>query len=186
MILLSLLSFVITIGCPGYTEGHGHLVTPRSRNWLATPGQDGSWSNSPGVPSAESCPHCLNKKGASELCGIGNGGNYDDWLDSTGVPMQWNSQATLQLGVPFEVQAFLDTNHAVSNDSNDLCLVLIIVYELTLLVFNFKGHMELGLCKYSEASQACLDDHRAHFVKDNDGYGIPVDTNYPDRAYFYP
>lgn len=115
MILLSLLSFVITIGLPGYTEGHGHLVTPRSRNWLATPGQNGSWTNSqPGVPGAESCPHCLNKKGATELCGIGNGGNYDDWLDSTGVPMQWNSQATLQLGVPFEVQAFLDTNHAVS------------------------------------------------------------------------
>ena len=66
-----------------------------------------------GRPAAESCPHCLNKKYPCNLCGVGNtANNYDDWLDSTGTEMSWDSQATLTLGQEFDVTAFLDTNHA--------------------------------------------------------------------------
>ena len=41
-------------------EGHGHMTSPRSRNWLATAGQDGVNSATPEKPDAEYCTHCLN------------------------------------------------------------------------------------------------------------------------------
>ena len=41
-------------------DGHGHMTSPRSRNWLATAGQDGVNSATPEKPDAEYCTHCLN------------------------------------------------------------------------------------------------------------------------------
>jgi hypothetical protein len=105
-IFLTILSFLDLV------QGHGHLTTPRSRNWVASPQQEGTWNSIPGVPAAESCPHCLNRKLPDRLCGIGNAGDYDEWLDSSGVPMTWQSQGVLRLGEEFDVTAFLDTNHA--------------------------------------------------------------------------
>ena len=41
-------------------NGHGQLLSPRSRNWLATVGENGVNGQLAGRPSAEYCPHCLN------------------------------------------------------------------------------------------------------------------------------
>ena len=51
-----LLSAVLVV----LVEGHGHMTSPRSRNWLATAGQDGVNSATPEKPDAEYCTHCLN------------------------------------------------------------------------------------------------------------------------------
>jgi hypothetical protein len=90
------------------------MMSPRSRNYVA--GQDGTWGEEAGVLPRESCPHCLNQKAAEDLCGVGNAGSYDANLDSTGVPMPWTSQETLQVGQEFNVISHLDTNHAVSTN----------------------------------------------------------------------
>jgi len=141
-------------------SGHGYLLSPRSRNWEAEQTQEGVWSPARGKPAAENCPQCLNTKAAMDVCGVGGAGNYDNWLDSTGVKMSWDSQATLTLGQEFDVSAFIKANHA--------------------------GHMTLKVCKYDPSSpptQACLDARPLEFVRDL-SYNIPKDANYPERAYF--
>ena len=51
-----LLSAILVVS----VDGHGHMTSPRSRNWLATVGQDGVNSATPAKPDAEYCTHCLN------------------------------------------------------------------------------------------------------------------------------
>lgn len=51
-----LLSAILVI----LVSGHGHMTSPRSRNWRATAGQDGVNSATPKKPDAEYCTHCLN------------------------------------------------------------------------------------------------------------------------------
>jgi hypothetical protein len=51
-------------------------------------------------------------KQSNRLCGIGGAQDYDEWRDSTGIPMAWESQATLNLGEVFDVTAVLTANHA--------------------------------------------------------------------------
>ena len=94
------------------TDGHGYLESPRSRNWVASQTEEGTWTPISGRPPAESCPHCLNLKQSNRLCGIGGAQDYDEWRDSTGIPMAWESQATLKLGAVFDVTAVLTANHA--------------------------------------------------------------------------
>jgi hypothetical protein len=93
-------------------DGHGYLESPRSRNWMASPTQEGTWSATSRRPPAESCPHCLNKKQSNRVCGIGGAQDYDVWRDSTGIPMAWRSQATLRVGEVFDVTTVLTANHA--------------------------------------------------------------------------
>jgi hypothetical protein len=111
--MIQFLNFILGISYLLHTaNGHGHLVTPRSRNWLASQTQEGTWTPIAGRPPAESCPHCLNLKLSERLCGIGGAQDYDEWNDSMGVPMAWNSQATLKVGEVFDVTAVLTANHA--------------------------------------------------------------------------
>ena len=56
MIFHLLLSAILVV----LVDGHGHMTSPRSRNWLATAGQEGVNSATPGKPDAEYCTHCLN------------------------------------------------------------------------------------------------------------------------------
>ena len=97
---------------PSLVQGHGYLYSPRSRNWVAYEDGTDSWSGgSAGVPLREYCFHCLNSKAADEICGIGNAGSYDDWLDIQGNPMPWTSQATYVEGEIITVKSLLTTNH---------------------------------------------------------------------------
>ena len=106
LLLLLALSTAISL-----TEGHGFLKTPRSRNYVAH--QDGTWSTASGAPMRETCPHCLNAKEANKVCSKGNAmTDYDDWNDSQGNPMPWESQGVYEEGDLFTVEAVLTTNHA--------------------------------------------------------------------------
>ena len=97
----------------GYqVKGHGYLKTPRSRNYVADASQEGTWTSAPGVPKAESCPHCLNTKEAHKVCGKTGTMDYDDWNDSQGIPMPWASQGVYEAGDLFTVESYLSTNHA--------------------------------------------------------------------------
>jgi hypothetical protein len=57
---ITFLSVFLSVFLVVSVDGHGHMTSPRSRNWLATSGQDGVNSASPGKPDAEYCTHCLN------------------------------------------------------------------------------------------------------------------------------
>jgi hypothetical protein len=48
--------------------GHGHITSPRSRNFVAF--QDGVWSGGgANDPMKETCSHCLNRGGTAARCG---------------------------------------------------------------------------------------------------------------------
>ena len=111
-------------------SGHGYLLSPRSRNWEAEQTQEGVWSPARGKPGAENCPQCLNTKAAMDVCGVGGAGNYDNWLDSTGVKMSWDSQATLTLGQEFDVSAVIKANHAGKSSGIATLLISLILSSL--------------------------------------------------------
>ena len=140
-------------------EGHGYLKTPRARNWVAA--QDGVWSggaSANGKPQKESCPHCLNKKAAQNLCSRGNASTlYDNWKDVNGNPMPWTSQATYNEGQEITIEVTITANHA--------------------------GHMDILLCPDGDSStQACLEANPATNLRD-ELHGGPTDSRYPSRGY---
>ena len=92
-------------------SAHGYMTVPRSRNTVAE--QDGAtWGSSRGVPGKEYCAHCLNRKSSNEQCGVSEQGpNYSTWLDITGSPMPWMSQAVYREGQEITVEAIMKTNH---------------------------------------------------------------------------
>jgi len=140
------------------TEAHGHLTSPRSRNWYAN--QEGvSGTSTVGVPPKEHCPHCLNTN--SGVCGIspGEGKSYDEYLDSTGKFMPWISQGTYSAGGEIIIKSYLDTHH--------------------------NGHMEIFACANGNGSDmACFMNNPLHFVKDI-LYDMPADPAHPERGYYY-
>ena len=155
-------------GLPSQTAGHGHLLSPRSRNRYAYEvGRDDTTNSPGGIPPREYCSHCLNMKLASETCGRGSAQPYDavtGWKDSRGDAMPWIGQASYVEGQEILVTSELTTNHA--------------------------GHMELMACALDEAApdesqvaQGCFDAHPLTFVRDV-CYGGPVDEVYPIRGYY--
>eukprot|EP00521_Asterionellopsis_glacialis_P003008 CAMPEP_0195261998 /NCGR_PEP_ID=MMETSP0706-20130129/9495_1 /TAXON_ID=33640 /ORGANISM="Asterionellopsis glacialis, Strain CCMP134" /LENGTH=1208 /DNA_ID=CAMNT_0040315999 /DNA_START=57 /DNA_END=3683 /DNA_ORIENTATION=+ len=142
------------------TEAHGHLTSPRSRNWYAAEeGMDGLSPDKTGVPKKEFCPHCLNTN--EGVCGISPSanGSYDDYLDSNGAPMPWISQGTYSAGGSIIIKSYLDTHH--------------------------NGHMEIFACPNGPASDmACFLENPLHFVKDL-MFDMPADPAHPERGYYY-
>ena len=158
---VSLIITVASLLCilPTIVNGHGYMESPRSRNWRASVSEDGS--NMIGlaeIPKAEYCYHCLNTKSASDVCGVGQTGKYDNWVDTNGDLMPWKSEATFVEGQEITVKSVLTTNHA--------------------------GHMDLFVCPLGDDStQACFEKNPAVFVKDI-LYGGPQDSSYPSRGYY--
>jgi len=152
--------FLSTIYSPyEFVNGHGYLYSPRSRNWVAHQDGTDSWSGggSPGTPTKEYCYHCLNTKAANEICGEGNAGNYDKWLDINGDPIPWNSQATYVEGEIITVKSYLSTNHG--------------------------GHMDLFICPDgSSSTQECLEANPLEYIESK--HGAPRDVKYPVRGYY--
>lgn len=152
---------------PVYVDAHGHMTSPRSRNWFAAEEGLGGYGGGgqAGIPPQESCPHCLN---ANEgVCGkVSNGGrSYDPFLDSTGQVMPWMSQDTFSEGAVISVKSYLDTHH--------------------------NGHMTLSACPDGPAStQACFNkpENFLTFVADitpGTQFAMPADPNYPERGMYY-
>lgn len=139
--------------------GHGMLTSPRSRSYYASV-EGATWGDTPGVPPAEYCPHCINLKTTDQVCGTGQAQDYDRWVDMAGQPMPWNSQVIYTEGQEIFIEATLTTNHA--------------------------GHMDVFVCPKGPASDMqCFLDNPLTFVQDM-LYGGPVDADYPSRAYVSP
>lgn len=143
-------------------DAHGHMTSPRSRNWFAhedgvTSGIDNAQT---GIPPKENCQHCLNSN--EGVCGkVANGGrSYDPFLDSTGQEMPWISQETYNEGETILIKSYLDTHH--------------------------NGHMTLRACADGpDSTQECFDTvgNELTFVSDQ-LYDMPPDPDYPDRGYY--
>lgn len=144
---------------PERIEGHGHMYSPRSRNWYSyEEGTDNGLSGADGVPLRDHCYYCLNTKAANEVCGVGNAQSYDNWLDVVGNPMPWNSQATYTEGSIIEIKSHLHTPHW--------------------------GHQDVMICPDGDAStQECFEAHPLEFIEDVT-YGAPKDPNNPNRGHF--
>jgi len=112
--LTLLLLYLLTL--PSCVLGHGHMRSPRTRNYIAHVGGTSA--------PTETCPHCLNKKRADGFCGQGNGGDYDDWPDF--VP--WSPQENLVVGQEFNVDVWLDTNHAGAYRPGTRSTFVLLVY----------------------------------------------------------
>lgn len=151
------LLFALTLLSPylHFAEGHGYMDTPRSRNVYAR--QEGTSGGAAGVPPTEYCEHCLNRKVENGSCGIGQSGDYDEWLDSEGNPMPWISQENYVEGQTIIVSGVLTTNHA--------------------------GHIEVYACPdHANPSPSCFTDNPLTMITDID-YGGPNDNTYPVRGY---
>ncbi|KAL7551272.1 hypothetical protein ACHAWF_014457, partial [Thalassiosira exigua] len=118
----------LLFGLSPQAAGHGHMLTPRSRNWYAYEvGRDDPTNSPDGIPPREYCSHCLNSKLATETCGRGSAQPYDEgpgWKDSRGSAMPWIPQGSYVEGQEILVTSELTTNHA--------------------------GHMELRACPLDE------------------------------------
>jgi Lytic polysaccharide mono-oxygenase, cellulose-degrading len=148
-------ALVVALAFVHGAQGHGHLVSPRSRNYVAN--QDGrEGTPTSGSPPPEYCPHCLN--GNRGVCGLSPSYDYDLWLDSTGAAMPWVSQASYASGSVIRVMSHLTAHHG--------------------------GHMELKACPNGrQSTQACFDQSVLTFVRDV-LHGMPADPAHPERGYY--
>ena len=137
-----------------HVDGHGYMFEPPSRSYSAW--QTGlDYGAEAGVPNRDYCAWCININ--EGVCGITQSGiNYDAWLDSTGQPMPWQSQATYTAGDIITVSSILTAHH--------------------------EGHLEVWACPQGRAStQDCFREHKLNFV-DDVSFGMPPDPNYPLRG----
>lgn len=151
-------------------NGHGYLMTPKSRNYFAS--TDGMYYCNPSVddcdsvPTVEDCPHCMNRADNSALCGVKQNDptrNYDTPKNYNGGPMPWIPQAT----------------YAVAGQEIDIDFVL---------TAHHKGHVSMYACPVSSTgvpTQACFDQNPLAFEWDYK-YGAVKDVNYPERFYIAP
>jgi len=158
-----LLTSAALLNLAAQIRGHGYLLDPISRNYYSYLfGLD--FGTEPDKPSKDYCFHCLNTKGPGSVCGTSEQGvNYDEWLDSLGQPVSWNSNGNIYgEGDVITVNSFLASHHT--------------------------GHMELRACPMGRAStQDCFDQHVLEFVEDINSYDVkmPKDNNHPERGYYY-
>ena len=153
--LLPIVSIATLLLLPQSVDAHGHLTSPRSRNWYAA--EDGG--SGPGVPPIDYCPHCLNVNNG--VCGYTSYNDYDNFKDSQGNPMPWTSQGSFTAGQFIEIKSYLDTHHnghmeirACADGSAS-----------TLACFDTPGN-ELT------------------FVRDV-AFDMPADPAHPERGYYY-
>jgi len=155
-----LLSALAAFALVENVDGHGYMSEPLSRNYNAQLfGLD--WGNQPNVPAKEYCFHCLNTKGPGSVCGTSESGvNYDNWLDSNGEPISWNSNGSIYgEGDIITINSFLTAHHT--------------------------GHMEARACPMGRGStQECFDANVLEFVEDL-AYSMPKDEDHPERGYYY-
>ena len=163
---MMLLPLLLLFLFPDAAYGHGYMMSPRARNYVAY--VDGpSWisPNDPlasTLPKKDYCPHCLNRGGS---CGSEGEGqiNYNAPKNTIGGDMPLNVQATYVQGQTIEIKSVLTAHHW--------------------------GHYALRACPLANhgdvPSESCFESHKLEFVEDV-LYGAPKDLNYPERAYIAP
>ncbi|KAK1734442.1 lytic polysaccharide monooxygenase [Skeletonema marinoi] len=149
---------VIFTSLASNVHGHGHLVSPRSRNYVAK--QDGAyWPADETTSYPEDCPHCLNVGGTEASCGLTADRNYDYPKNALGGNLAPAVQACYAGGDVVELDVVLTAHHM--------------------------GHFSYKACAINAgevASQECFDSNPLTFVEDV-LYGSLPDPNYPNRAY---
>jgi hypothetical protein len=149
-------------------EGHGHLESPRSRNYLSTSSQIGSLSQRPKNDfntnfDSEYNPNSLNFGGNTYgVCGRSGPTktDYTHWKTLSGTTMPPSIQATYTEGAVVELKTTISAAH--------------------------KGHIEFYLCEdVNNPTQECFNRHPLEFVS-YPAFGSPKDTNYPNRGYIAP
>mmetsp|Transcript_3313 Transcript_3313/g.7203 ORF Transcript_3313/g.7203 Transcript_3313/m.7203 type:complete len:518 (+) Transcript_3313:241-1794(+) len=163
-VLRLILCAALYLTLPNPVCGHGYLMSPRSRNYVAAPSQDGRWSGgTASSPLVDPNPHSLNRGG---LCGISpleGGTSYTLPQNALGGAMPLNVQATYEQGATIDVEVVLTAHH--------------------------RGHFEFKACPLAQhgdvPTQDCFDDYELEFVEDLI-YGAPKDDAHPCRAYIPP
>ncbi|KAL7459693.1 hypothetical protein ACHAWC_011664 [Mediolabrus comicus] len=91
--------------------GHGHLTSPRSRNYYAK--EEGKWWPADGntTPKPESCSHCLNIGGTEASCGMNQNNNYDYPKNSNGSHLPPVIQACYTEEDVIELKVTLTAHH---------------------------------------------------------------------------
>jgi len=155
-------NFLVIISCIlsgliDQARSHGHLASPRSRNFVAY--QDGGYSNDPNnTPKGDSCPHCLNSGG---LCGSGYS-TPGTPKNAAGGLMPHNPQGTFIEGGEIETMVVLTAHHK-----------------------GFQDFRACPLVNHGDApTQECFDAHKLTFVSDT--YGATPQQAYPERGYIAP
>eukprot|EP00565_Helicotheca_tamesis_P009066 CAMPEP_0185725884 /NCGR_PEP_ID=MMETSP1171-20130828/2013_1 /TAXON_ID=374046 /ORGANISM="Helicotheca tamensis, Strain CCMP826" /LENGTH=807 /DNA_ID=CAMNT_0028394107 /DNA_START=1 /DNA_END=2420 /DNA_ORIENTATION=+ len=150
------------------TSGHGYVNSPRSRNIVAfLDGEDWTPNPQPNTPKRDHDPMSLNRGG---ICGVGptqlNSTHYINYAhppNYSGGLMPKNVQATFLQEQEVEFEVVLTAHHM--------------------------GHIEYKACpleKHGDTpTQECFDNHPLTFVQDL-SYGLPPDSNYPNRLYVPP
>ncbi|GAX20511.1 hypothetical protein FisN_24Hh239 [Fistulifera solaris] len=144
--LLSLFSLV---------HSHGYVSSPRARNWVAH--ENGTDGQEAGKAKKEYCPHCLNRNNG--VCGYTDTNDYDEWVDSLGNVIPWESQGAYNSGDVIRMNFTIPVHHG--------------------------GHIEIRACPNGRSSTwDCFTDPSRSllFVKDL-LYDIPADPIHPDRGY---
>jgi hypothetical protein len=139
-------------------SGHAAMTEPMSRNYFAN--IEGTWGSVEGVPPQYPEYTSVNQNRAGGVCGFDqNGrasGEMDLWLDSTGIPMPWESKATYNADAVIPVNTVFSAHHY--------------------------GHITVSGCPMGRAStQACFDAFPLEFVQDNLTQ-MPPDPQHKDRG----
>merc|ERR1711865_254344 len=139
-------------------NGHAAMTEPMSRNYFAN--IEGTWDSVEGVPPQLPEYTSINQNRAGGVCGYEqNGrpsGEMDLWLDSTGIPMPWESKATYNADAVITVNTVFSAHHY--------------------------GHITVSGCPMGRAStQACFDAFPLEFVQDNLTQ-MPPDPQHKDRG----
>lgn len=152
------------LALPSAIDGHGHLKSPRSRNYVAY--KDGKWwPQLESDPLIETEPQSASSGG---LCGIISGKNYNYPKNALGGLMRWNPQACYAPGQTIDLTVELTAHH--------------------------QGHFEFHACPIQQQGQApteeCFAAHPLTFVSEVLSPGenrapAVLDANYPERAYVY-
>lgn len=158
---LLLLLYTLLALHPPPCDGHGYMMSPRSRNLFAH--EEANWFDpSSSDPDPESCPQCLNLGGSRARCGITGSHNYDKPRNAMGGPMKTTVQAAYTQGQDIVIDVKLTAHH--------------------------KGHFVFSGCPIDKGempTQECFDEHRLTFVADM-LHGGKKDNKFPERAYIAP
>ena len=176
-------------------HGHGHLVSPRSRNYVAH--QDGKyWPADSTTPAPEDCPHCE----SSTLCSASTIKDdvcctYVYFLNEHNLTCFLLSPLGLNIGGT-EARCGLTAGRNYDSPKNALggdlapnvqaCYADGDIVELdVILTAHHMGHFSYKACAINAgevASQECFDSNPLIFVEDV-FYGSMPDPDYPNRAY---
>lgn len=118
---MKFLTLAFAIASLPIVSGHGYVTSPRGRPWRANEdgasckGNKNNCNIADGTPIMENCPHCLNRKEVSGVCGKTNTQSYENgsFLDANGNEMPWWSEEDISQGGDMTITTVSVTGLAV-------------------------------------------------------------------------